>query len=259
MPIRDSAPIGAPCWVDLWTSDVEGSAAFYGAIFGWEAQEPSPEFGGYFMFTRDGVPIAGGMGDMGDLRADNTWKVYLATDDIAKTVAAAEAAGAQVPAPVMPVADLGQQAVLVDPTGAPLGAWQAGTFPGFTVLGEHGTPSWFELFTRDYAAAVDFYRSVFRWDTNTMSDTDDFRYTTMRDPHSDGELAGIMDAGAILPDGVAASWSVYWKVDDVDATVAQIASLGGSILAPADDTPYGRMATVADPAGAQFKLHDPNR
>jgi predicted enzyme related to lactoylglutathione lyase len=81
----------------------------------------------------------------------------------------------------------------------------------------------------------------------------------MRDPHSDGELAGIMDAGAILPDGVAASWSVYWKVDDVDATVAQIASLGGSILAPADDTPYGRMATVADPAGAQFKLHHPNR
>jgi predicted enzyme related to lactoylglutathione lyase len=119
MPTRDSAPIGAPCWVDLWTSDVEGSGAFYGAIFGWEAQEPSPEFGGYFMFTREGVPIAGGMGDMGDMRADNTWKVYLATDDIAKTLAAAETGGAQITAPAMAVADLGQQAVLVDPTGSP--------------------------------------------------------------------------------------------------------------------------------------------
>jgi predicted enzyme related to lactoylglutathione lyase len=92
-----------------------------------------------------------------------------------------------------------------------------------------------------------------------MSDTDEFRYTTMRDPGSDGELAGIMDAGTFLPEGVAASWSVYWKVDDVDATVAQVASLGGSVVAPAEDTPYGRLATVTDPAGAEFKLHKPKR
>ena len=47
MPTRDRAPLGAPCWADLWTSDVEGSRAFYSEVFGWEAQEPSPEFGGY--------------------------------------------------------------------------------------------------------------------------------------------------------------------------------------------------------------------
>ena len=99
------------------------------------AEEPTPEFGGYFMFTRDGVPVAGGMGDMGDMPADNSWKVYLATDDIAKTVKAAEADGAELFGPAMPVADLGIQAVLADPTGAALGAWQPGTFPGFTVLG----------------------------------------------------------------------------------------------------------------------------
>ena len=56
MTTRDSAPIGAPCWADLWTSDVEGSRRFYSELFGWEANEPSPEFGGYFMFTRNGVP-----------------------------------------------------------------------------------------------------------------------------------------------------------------------------------------------------------
>src|SRR5580704_13914400 len=96
MPKRDTAPLGAPCWTDLWTSDVEGSRKFYSQIFGWEAQEPSPEFGGYFMFTRNGVPVAGGMGDMGELRANNTWKVYLATDDVARAVKTAEADGAQV-------------------------------------------------------------------------------------------------------------------------------------------------------------------
>jgi predicted enzyme related to lactoylglutathione lyase len=87
MPIRDRAPIGSPCWADLWTSDVEGSRRFYCDVFGWRAEEPSPEFGGYFMFTRDGVPVAGGMGDMGDdMPADDTWKIYLDTDDIAKTL-----------------------------------------------------------------------------------------------------------------------------------------------------------------------------
>src|SRR5580693_9093295 len=105
MPTRDSAPIGAPCWTDLWTSDVEGSRKFYSELFGWEAQEPSPEFGGYFMFTRDGVPVAGAMGDMGDEPAKNIWSIYLATDDIAKTLEAAEASGAQIISPAMAVAD----------------------------------------------------------------------------------------------------------------------------------------------------------
>ncbi len=51
MPGVDHFSVGAPCWADLWTSDVEGSRAFYSALFGWEAEEPSEEFGGYFMFT----------------------------------------------------------------------------------------------------------------------------------------------------------------------------------------------------------------
>ena len=172
MTTRDRAPVGAPCWTDLWTGDVEGSRTFYSELFGWEAQEPNPDFGGYFMFTRDGVPVAGGMGDMGDMRADNSWKIYLSTDDIANTLKAAEAEGAQIVAPASPVADLGTQAVFTDPTGAHLGAWQPGTFPGFTILDEHGAPSWFELFTRDHAAAVAFYRTVFGLEPNTIGDND---------------------------------------------------------------------------------------
>ena len=88
MTTRDSAPVGSPCWTDLWTSDVEGSRKFYSELFGWEAQEPSPEFGGYFMFTRNGVPVAGAMGAMGDMKAADAWSIYLTTDDIAKTLEA---------------------------------------------------------------------------------------------------------------------------------------------------------------------------
>ncbi|MGH9090415.1 MAG: VOC family protein [Acidimicrobiales bacterium] len=251
---RDKAPEGAPCWADLWTSDVEGSRRFYADLFGWEAQEPSAEFGGYFMFHRDGVPVAGAMGDMGDMPADDSWKVFLATDDIARTVREAEAAGAMVAAPPVPIADLGVQAVMVDPTGARVGAWQAGTFPGFTVLGEHGAPSWSELHTRDYPAALDFYRTVFRWQTQVVGDDDHFRYSVMRDPSGDGELAGIMDAAGFLPPDQGAQWSVYWEVDDVAASVARVRELGGGVVMEPEDTPYGTLASVADPAGAAFKL-----
>ena len=257
MSTRDSAPVGSPCWADLWTSDVEGSRRFYSELFGWEAGEPSPEFGGYFMFTRSGIPTAGAMGPMDDMPADNTWKIYLDTDDIAATAVAAGAAGAEIISPPMAVADLGIQMVLVDPTGAHLGAWQPGTFPGFPVLHEHGAPSWFELHTRDHAAAVDFYRSVFHWETRTVGDSDGSPYTFMRDPGGEGELAGIMDASAILPAGAAAYWSIYWQVDDVDASVAKVRALGGAVAMEATDTPYGRLATVSDTAGAQFRLRRP--
>ncbi len=255
MASRDHAPIGAPCWADLWTSDVDGSRSFYAELFGWEAQPPNPDFGGYFMFTRDGVPVAGGMGDMPDMPAGNTWNIYLATDDIERTVREAVVSGAGISSPPMAVADLGVQAVLDDPTGAHLGAWQPGTFAGFAVLGEPGAPGWFELHTRDHARAVAFYRDVFRWETATMSDTDDFRYTTMRDPGGGENLAGIMDAGRLLPEGAPAQWWVYWTVADADDAVARVEALGGSVLMRPEDTPYGRLATVTDPAGAPFRLH----
>jgi predicted enzyme related to lactoylglutathione lyase len=257
MTTRDSAPLGSPCWADLWTSDVEGSRRFYGELFGWEAQEPSEEFGGYFMFTRDGIPVAGGMGDMGEMPANDTWKIYLSTEDITKTVASAEAASAQVTVPTTAVADLGTQAVLIDPTGAAIGAWQPGTFPGFTVLEVHGTPSWSELLTRDFATAIDFYTSVFRWETEVQGDSDEFRYSTMRNPDGEGELAGVMDASAWLPEGQPSTWSIYWHTDDIDATIGTLKKLGGSVITEAEDTPYGKLAAVADPAGAQFKLRTP--
>ena len=255
MTTRDSAPLGAPCWADLWTSDIEGSRTFYASLFGWEPQEPSPEFGGYFMFLRNGVPVAGCMGDMGpDMPANDTWKIYLTTGDITATARDAEREGGQIVAPVMPVADLGIQVVFDDPTGATLGAWQPGTFPGFTVLDEPGAPSWFELHTRGYTQAVEFYRTVFGLDTAVVADSDEFRYTTLSAAGDSVEVAGIMDAAGVLPEGAPSRWAIYWEVADVDAVSATTRGLGGSVVEDPVDTPYGRMATVTDPAGAQFKL-----
>jgi uncharacterized protein len=254
MPEHDSYPLGAPCWVDLTTSDPERSRAFYGELFGWTADEPVEQFGGYFNFRKDGVLVAGGMAAQPG--TPDVWSVYLTTDDAEKTVEMAAANGGQVVIPPMAVADLGTMAILVDPGGAAIGMWQPGSHQGFGAIGDPGTPSWFELHTRDYDDAVAFYREVFRCETQVVGDEAGFRYTTL--VHGTEMLAGIMDAGAFLPEGAPAAWSVYFGVDDADAALAKTVELGGTIDTPAEDTPYGRLAVAADPTGARFKLVAPN-
>ena len=177
MPTRETAVIGAPCWVDLMTSDTQTSRAFYTELFGWEAEEPNPEFGGYFNFTRDGVRIAGCMASQADSGMPDVWSIYLATEDAAKTLELATSHGGQVLVDAMPVGDLGVMAYATDPGGASVGLWQPGRHQGFLTLGEPNTPGWFELHTRDYAKAVDLNRDVFGWETQVASDTPELRYS----------------------------------------------------------------------------------
>ena len=74
-----------------------------------------------------------------------------------------------------------------------------------------------------------------------MSDTDDFRYTVQLDADGEGQVAGVMDASGRLPADVPPHWGVYIGVADTDRAVAQITELGGSVVQPPEDTPFGRI------------------
>lgn len=252
MPTRDHAPNGAPCWIDLMTSDVDRALAFYGEVFGWEASEPDARFGGYISITKGGARIAGVMAAQPGMGVADVWSVYLATDDAVKTLEVATANGATTIVDAMQVGEHGTMAVIVDPAGAALGVWQPDQHHGFGVLAEPNTPGWFELHTRGYDTAVAFYRTVFGWDTHVQRDSPEFRYTTLGE--GPAAAAGIMDASGHLPEGVPSHWAVYFTVADVDATLTTIVDQGGSVVQPAEDTPYGRLAMAADPLGAQFRL-----
>ena len=252
MPEIESVPVGNPCWIDLFTTDPEASKAFYGALLGWTAEDTGEEYGGYITFAKDGHLVAGAMKNDGAGGMPDLWTIYLATEDAKATTEATLAAGGQVIVAPMDVGTLGTMLVLVDPSGAAIGAWQPQDFPGFGVWGEDGTPGWFELQTRDHAAAVAFYERVFGWDTHVVSDSDDFHYTTLGE--GENQLAGIMDASAMLPEGVPSHWAVYFAVTDTDATIARAVEGGATVVSPAMDTPYGRLASLTDPTGALFKL-----
>ena len=254
-----SETAGTPCWMDLLTSDTARAREFYGRIFGWHGAEASEEFGGYFMFTLDGVPVAGCMPALPRMDVVDVWGTYLTTPDADGTLGKAVAHGATVRVPAMEVADLGTQAVIDDPSGARIGIWQPNTFAGFGPVGtgKPGTPTWFELHARDYAGAVAFYRDAFGWVPRVMSDTPVFRLTAVEAAAAAGDrepVAGIMDACAYLPEGESPRWDVYISVADTDKALTLAAEAGGTILQEGMDTPFGRLGSVADPMGARFKL-----
>jgi predicted enzyme related to lactoylglutathione lyase len=251
MTTRDRAKDGQFCWIGLMTSDEAKAKNFYEGVVGWGSGEGSSEFGGYFMFTRDDVPIAGAMPNQAGGPPDG-WGLYVAVSDAELTLKEAEAAGATIVAPAMAVGDLGTMAVFIDPGGAEIGLWAPNSFPGFTVLHEPRAPGWFELHARDYASSIEFYQQLFGWEIEVMGDTDEFRYSVAK---IDGEqIGGLMDATGFLPSGAAPYWTVYIDVASADDAAAAASRLGGKVIAPAEDTPYGRIATVADPTGAQLRV-----
>lgn len=254
MPTRDAAPLGAPCWIDLFTNDIAAAHRFYTELFGWTV-DVAEEFGGYATFHRDGVPVGGCMGNAEPDHPADFWSVYLRTDDIAATVDAAKGAGGgEVLAP-MPVGDLGQMAVITDPGGAATGLWQVGTFGGIGVLAEPNAPAWFELHTMGYDAVLPFYRDVFGWDIHTASDVPQFRYSTLGE--GEGQLAGVMDDAVHAPDGSPSFWAVYIAVADADATAARAVELGGSVEMEPENTPYGRLGVLTDPTGSRISIMGP--
>jgi predicted enzyme related to lactoylglutathione lyase len=234
---------GTPCWVDVATSDIDASRAFYGDLFGWQSDEGSPEFGGYTMGFLKGRPVAG----FAPARegAPIAWHTYLATADADATAAKVVANGGELLFPLMDVATAGRMGVAADGAGGTVSFWQAGDHVGFGLANEPGTDVWNECMTADYEAAKKFYAAVFGVSLNEMGDGS-LRYSSM---NIDGrEVGGI---GAV-DHGATPGWRTYFAVADTDDTVAQVQRLGGAVLKEASDTPFGRMATLADPQGAVF-------
>lgn len=245
---------GEPCWIDLLSSDTDVAERFYGALFGWTAESAGPEYGGYINFSRGDTRVAGMMGltpEMGPM--PDAWSVYLASTDTQATLEAAEANGGGVMMAATDIPLVGVMGYATDPSGAAVGVFQAtGDMTFGYDLQTVGGPGWFELFTKDFDRTIAFCEQTFGWDAHVVSDTDEFRYTTLGE--GDGQRAGVMDATGFLPPDVPAHWSVYFRVADCDATVAAATKLGGKVVVPPEDTPYGKLATLTDPNGAVFKL-----
>ena len=120
-----------------------------------------------------------------------------------------------------------------------------------------GTISWADLVTTDQAGAKEFYAGLFGWDYDDQPAGEGVIYSMAK-------LRG-RSAAAISPQqpseaeqGIPPHWNLYVTVEDVDATTASVGGAGGQALAgPFDVFDAGRMAVIADPAGAVLSLWQP--
>ena len=110
---------GALTWNELTTRDVEGSAAFYGAVFGWVARESSMGGLPYIVWEHQGETIAGMQPMDGDEWPDDLpphWMVYFAVGDCDDAAALAQSLGGRVLRPPTSL-PIGRYAVLQDRQG----------------------------------------------------------------------------------------------------------------------------------------------
>jgi predicted enzyme related to lactoylglutathione lyase len=178
------------------------------------------------------------------------WTTYVTVDDVDATTEAVTGAGGQVIMEPLDVLDAGRMAVFADPAGAAFSVWQAMAHVGAGIVNEPGTLSWNELMTTDVEGAKAFYQAVFGW--SAVTHEGEMPYTEFK--VNDRSIAGMMAKPPMVPDEVPPHWSVYFAVEDTDATVAKVAELGGQLVMPARDIDPGRFAVVSDPAGATFNV-----
>lgn len=247
---------GTPNWVDLGTTDVAAAAEFYGSLFGWTLEDLGPDAGGYGMFRKDGKQVAG-VGPTTDPTRGASWATYFATDDANDAASKVLANGGQVIMESMDVMDQGRMAVFTDPAGAFFSVWQPGKHAGAELTNEPGSLTWNELLTSDIEATKTFYPHVLGVTVRDVPMGEGMAYTLLE--AEDRPVAGAMPFDPTMP-VMPSQWSVYFAVDDCDATHARALELGATTVAPPQDSPAGRFAMLTDPQGGAFSIikNNPN-
>jgi len=114
-----------------------------------------------------------------------------------------------------------------------------------------GVPCWVETLQPDPLTALDFYGRLFGWEfvgPGSMPGDPPGKYFVARVRGRDVAGIGSLLHGSGLP---APTWITHIRVDSADQAAEKAKTAGGSLRGgPIDALPAGRLAVLADPAGA---------
>jgi uncharacterized protein len=253
MAQRSQYAPGTFSWVDLATPDPDAAKSFYAALFGWQAQDLAmPDGGGAYSMQRlDGLDVAAIAPQpqaQRDAGAPAVWQSYVTVESADATATRASELGGSVHAGPFDVMQAGRMAVIQDPQGAFFIVWEPRNHIGAGLVNAPGAFCWNELAAVDLDTAPDFYALLFGWQTEPF-EGGPIRYLTIKNgSHTNG---GMREKRPQEPP----HWLVYFAVEDVDASLARIAELGGGTIAGPFEMADARMAVVADSRGAVFALY----
>jgi uncharacterized protein len=118
---------------------------------------------------------------------------------------------------------------------------------------EHGVPCWVDIWTGDADRSAEFYARLFGWEMIGGANEAGVR-------HLIGRVRGrdVAAIGSRADLSAPPSWGTYVWVDDADASAERAVAGGGRlVMEPFDSLAGGRMAIIADPAGAVLGLWQP--
>jgi uncharacterized protein len=122
---------------------------------------------------------------------------------------------------------------------------------------EPGVPCWITAVHPDTEATIPFYEGIFGWETENLMDAEDpGKYVICR--LRGREVAALVSDHPSAPSPPTAIWGTNVWVDSADETAARATEAGGELLGEPFDSPGGgRVAVLADPAGAVFCAWQP--
>ncbi|MBY4678577.1 VOC family protein [Marinobacterium arenosum] len=244
-------------WYELATRDPDAARDFYQAVLNWQIGEPVPGDVDYRMIAVGDECVGGVLhliDEMCDQGAQPAWLGYIAVDDVDATLEQLLALGGHVLLPAFDVAGVGRIAMVADPQRAPFyimrGALEDGTSYAFKPKAM-GHCSWNELATSDQDGALEFYRQLFGWQSNSaipMGEGIDYKLLD----HQGVQIGAI---SPFMGDVGQPLWSYYFRVADIDRAAQSIAAAGGKVLHGPLEVPGGDHIVIgSDPEGVQFAL-----
>jgi predicted enzyme related to lactoylglutathione lyase len=257
---RERYEPGTFCWVDLATTDPVVAKAFYTELFGWEAEDvPAGEVGTYTALRLGGDEVCGlykmdAERREGDLPPQ--WLSPVSVEDADAIVSRARELGGTVYGEAFDVGEQGRFAIVQDPSGAVLAAWQTGADIGARRVNDPGCMTWNELHTREPERMAAFYAELFGWEMEAQRENGRLAYVVIK--NAGNSNGGIMpmteqhgDHGDVPP-----FWLTYFTVSSCEDAVARTRELGGEVVTGPMDVGAGRIAVLTDPQGAAFAVFE---
>jgi predicted enzyme related to lactoylglutathione lyase len=226
-------------WLDLVTADGPAVTRFYGDLFGWSFEEGQDSY----LVRNDGRPIAGIViirPDQGE-GTGSAWVPSLSVRDVDEAVAVVRREGGAVDRGPLDVEGRGRMALVDDPGGAVLVLLRASGGDPADAEPPIGDWLWRELWTRDAAAAIAFYRSLADFQENVLEFPGQ-SYTVLE--QSGRPRAGVIEAPMRE---FEPQWLPYVHVEDPEQVVERARSLGARVVLQDEDA-----AILVDPGGAAF-------
>ncbi len=254
---RERYEPGTFCWVDLATTDPAGAKAFYGGLFGWEAEDmPAGDTATYTMLRLEGDYV-GGLYEIEAERREQGilphWFSYVSVESADATAARAGELGGTAHGDAFDVLDSGRMAIVGDPGGAVFAAWEPRAHAGAGRVNDVGCMTWNELQTRDSETASAFYSKLFGWETEPVEVDGQLVYTTIKNAGSqNGGFMPMTEAHGDAP----SFWLPYFTVASCDGAIAMARETGGEVFVGPMDLPAGRIAVLSDPQGAAFAVFE---